>query len=269
MKINCKPENLLIAGLYTPPNYSDHAYALRHFSTAMEHLRERFSSFSLLAFTDFNRDFRKLQHTRNFENLGKLGFRVHMDNTVNSFTREQKVANRLSRSYLDYFLSCNLHVGQLSLGHRMGGSDHRLVVIEVSRTKPVVALNKSRINYKRLREGTSDVADCIRQMRTETPASILHSFTDLLETQKQRCPTFFSKPKSLVKTFDLVEAELSKEDPDNHKVEKMLRACIRTDFNTFLDHIQRLRMEGEMKEYYLKIGFLFKRQGRNPFINEL
>ena len=59
VKINCKPENLIVAVLYTTPGHSDHARTMRHFSTAMEHLKQRFSSFSMLAFTDFNRDFRK------------------------------------------------------------------------------------------------------------------------------------------------------------------------------------------------------------------
>jgi hypothetical protein len=269
VKINCKPENLIVAGLYTPPSHSDHARSLRNFSIALQHLKDRFSLFSLVVFTDFNRDFRKAHQSRSLETLTRAGLQVHIDHAENSYTREQKVSGELLQSYLDYFLTCNAHAGQLRLGRKMGGSDHRLVAIEISRTSPVIALRKSRINYKCIRQRSSGVADCILQMRCGTPATILRDLSHLLEAQQKGCPKFYSKPKSLVRTFDIVEAELAKEIPDKEKVEKMLRVCIRTDFNNFLDLIQRLRINGEMKEYYLKIGFLLKKQSHNPFINQL
>ena len=119
-----------------------------------------------------------------------------MDTTPNSYTREQELqVDSHSRPSTTYY------------------------AIEVSRTNPVLALKKSRINYKCLPEEVDNVAHNIRQMKSGTCASVLWDFR-FSSSSVTQMPEILHQTKEFVKTFDLVKAELAKDNLDNIRKRK-------------------------------------------------
>jgi len=269
IKINANPENLIVVALYAPPNYEEHRAVLSQFINMVEHLKQRYATFSLLVFTDFNKDLRLEINKKYLNTLKDLGLKVHIEDHPRAFTRAQKSGSSMTTSYLDYYFTLNAETRNFGISGRVSTSDHLLLSIEVLATQPVTIMKEQKINYKLLRKFAPYILDRIRNFDKSTSEDCLRSLNDLVIELRTRCPMQKHSPKSLFVEIEEVERELQKGKHDYSKINHLLLLSSRANYYKFLDLLEKLRLDGKSKEYYAKLAYLQRAECSYPFIEVL
>lgn len=269
VKLNARPDNLIVIALYIPPNYDEHKVIWTRFINVVTYLRQHYRTFSLLVYTDFNKDLRKSTSTKYTEALRKLGLTVHFSSDPSAYTRSEMKGAHLSTSYIDYFFSLNASTQNFRISHSVGLSDHRLLKIEVVATQPVTISTETKINYKKIRKGAPYIIDRIINFDNSTNENSLLSLTKLVTELRSQCPKQRITPKSLFMEIEEVEKEILKEKPNFDHINRLLVQSGRSNYYRFLDLLEKLRLEGNAKDYYAKLAYLQRSDCTYPFIEVL
>ena len=269
VKINANPENLIIVALYAPPNYAEHRAICTRFTNVITHLKERYATFSLLVFTDFNKDLRSSENQRYVQELGKLGLTIHLDENPTAHTRSQMNGSREVTSYLDYFFSLNVRTDKFSINKEVGSSDHKTLRIEVLATSPVTVSRELKINYKKIRQSAPYIIEQIMRYDNSTSENVRLSLDNLVIQLRNQCPMQRNSPKSLFVEIQEVEKEILAGRRDFDKINRLISKSSRTNYYRFLDLLEILRMSGKAKEYYAKLAYLQRSDCTYPFIEVL
>jgi len=127
---------VILMSVYLPPDSARKREAVAHLGRVVTFLRERYSSFSLLCFGDLNVDFVRNPASPNTIYLSKAldqcGLSLYSYLNGERFTRYHGDAG----SHLDYFFGVGVHIGEVSVKHSIGRSDHRIVTCEATRLLP-------------------------------------------------------------------------------------------------------------------------------------
>jgi len=150
---------VLLLCCYIPPDYTRRIEALSHLARIFDFLHQRYSTFSVLGFSDLNVDLLaggdSPSFRRTLRTLQHCGLVSHHSLSTGSQTRVQGS----KYAYLDYFLSKDVLVKDVEVKSRFGKSDHYLItcsaesIVPVRRRKNLIfsRVRATRILYQILR----------------------------------------------------------------------------------------------------------------------
>jgi len=242
------------ACFYVPPDVHRKAESLRHFGEFLSLLKQRYRSFNLIAFVDFNMDLRNFSGQRGA--LAKCIADIIQDYNLSVVYDTNAGFTRLgSESYLDFFLTHGVRLASCKVEPHFGLSDHLLIKGSFSGFFPV--LRKTLLRYSRnlaVKALTSILKEYEDGNKAFSHATAL--FSDLSIKLRSAAIRKAPKPISYFEAARIVDQELSKEHPNRKLIFRTLSTCKRDSYLNLMFYLTQLKKGNKLKEYFSVIGHL-------------
>ena len=255
---------MIILAVYFPPD-ERRWDTVSHLSRIVEFLKTRYSSFNLVGYCDLNADLKSPAMCSSAKRinraLSRIGIRVCMSSNA-TYTRLQGA----HRSYLDYFLTINVELSTVTVGAKVGSSDHLPITSSILSSAPILRSKRLIFSKRLAREALSYLRD--PAVSTKPP---LRLFNGLSTYSKSISLIYEPPPKSHFRTIDSVETEMGKSLPDWNKISKMILQCRQLEFLALLEGLNRLKLEGLPREFHRTVQRVLGMKGSSSFssVNEI
>jgi hypothetical protein len=263
---------LILLAVYFSPDHSRKLEMIAHLVRVLEYLRSRYKSFGLIAFGDLNTDFAKNSQPSDCKRMLRMvqacGLKIHRDLDPNAATRYQGNA----RSYLDYFLTTGVKLSKVSVGEKVGSSDHCIVSCQSISLAPVRRRRMRIFSKKKAAELMEDLFKP-KEDSGKDPELFKLGPIDFFREVSRRSQSHAiirePRPMNYFKAIHLVETELTQPSPDWKRIRKAISSCKRTEFLALLDDAKSYKDENHLKEFHRIVQNIMKMRKQNSSVHEL
>ena len=123
--VNTTEGKLILYCTYLPPG-EEHNMRIKELIDKLLLLKKRYKSLSLILFGDLNID-RKNIKEKLCNKIEQYGFNVIYKSEENIYTHEQKINNKISKSYLDYMITYGIEFGNFEVREKLVNTDHNAI----------------------------------------------------------------------------------------------------------------------------------------------
>ena len=122
---NTNNGNLIIYCTYIPPG-NEHDNRLNELIEKLLLLKRNYHSLSLILFGDLNIKRENIKSSLT-NKIVSYGFKVWYNNDNNIFTHEQKINNKIVKSYLDYIITYGIENANFNVLDKLVNTDHNAI----------------------------------------------------------------------------------------------------------------------------------------------
>lgn len=263
---------VLLLAVYFPPDYTRKLEMVTHMIRVLEYLRSRYKSFGLIVFGDLNTDFARGSETSDCKRMLRMvqscGLEIHRDPSPNSATRCQSS----TRSYLDYFLTTVAKLSLVTVGEKVGSSDHCIVSCQSTSLVPVKRRRLRIFSKKKAAELIEDLFEPNEETAKHKELLRLEPmdlFQEISRRSRSHSIIFEPKPMNYFKVIHLAENELIKPSPDWKRIKKAVCSCRKTEFLALLGEAKLLKDENHLKEFHRIVENVKKLRKQNSSVHEI
>ena len=120
--VNTTEGKLILYCTYLPPG-EGHNMRIKELIDKLLLLKRRYKSLSLILFGDLNID-RKNIKEKLCNKIEQYGFNAIYEPDENIYTHEQKINNKITKSYLDYIITYGIDLGNFEVREKLVNTDH-------------------------------------------------------------------------------------------------------------------------------------------------
>ena len=251
--VNTTKYKFIIYVTYLPPN-EEHNNKISELIEKLLLIQRRYNNLKLILFGDLNinKDETDIKIKSKIE---KYGFKIWYNK--NSYTRSQIVKIEQKKSYLDYFITYGINYGYFNIMDKLVLSDHKAISFEF--------FEDNNFKLDRIKEIIEPYA--IAQIKTDEISNKLKNafLNDITEVKIKRIINdnkYEFKPKNRKIKFktNKIKKIVSKikelqKIKDYETIKKIINKHINENWNIFLKELQKLRIQNNVKEYFLRLRF--------------
>ncbi len=231
-------------------------------------LNQRYEG-KLVCFGDFNlpRDKAKQKiEKRLSECKGKLWY----EEEELAFTRIQKSGEKINSSYLDYFLTKGVTGGCLEVTKPIGKSDHLTLQLTLSQDEiGTIQLRKDmRYNFSKCKKDSEKIkSDLLTALSSKSPVPNLRN---LIKQMRDKYKARLTKKKNIFQVNPKIKEYLSQETKQSwDRLTKIIGNSTNEEYHTFMAKFEDLKLNNNMKEYFLRLRFYSDLGKRTDLLKDL
>ena len=253
--INTTKGKLILYCAYLPPG-EGHNMRIKELIDKLLLLKRRYKSLSLILFGDLNID-RKNIKEKLCNKIVQYGFKVIYDPDENIYTHEQKINNKISKSYLDYIITYGIEFGNFEVRDKLVNTDHNAIEYDFfeDETRKLCRIKETIEPYIRVSKKSEEIKDkLIEVFKSDIPeVKLLRLIHDNKYTYKA-IKRKFNFRTNMIKNIVNNIKELQKKG-DFYTISKIIHKHRTENWELFLKELYDLRIKNNVKEYFLRLRF--------------
>ena len=252
---NTNNGNLIIYCTYIPPG-NEHDNRLNELIEKLLLLKRNYHSLSLILFGDLNIKRENIKSSLS-DKIEPYGFKVWYNEDNNIFTHEQKINDKIIKSYLDYIITYGIENANFNVIDKLVNTDHNAIELNfIENEKRKLNRIKQFIEpYLRVYNKSDEIKDkLIEVFKSEVPEvkllRLIHDNKFKYKVIKKK----FTFRTNLIKEISEQIKELQKKG-DFYLISKIIHRHRTEKWELFLKELQELRVKNNVKEYFLRLRF--------------
>ena len=253
--VNTNKGNLIIYCVYIPPG-EEHNKRTNELIEKLLLLKRNYKSLSLILFGDLNIKREKIQE-KIIDKLEPYGFKVWYKKGNDIYTHEQKIGNKIIKSYLDYMITYGIDNINFDIKDNLVYTDHKcleLIYLEDENRK-LNRIKEMIEPYIRVYKKSDEIKnELIEVFKSDIPEIKL---LRLIHDNKYKYKAIKKKFKfrtNLIKDIIKNVKELQKKG-DYYAINKIIKRHRVEKWELFLKELYELRVANNVKEYFLRLKF--------------
>ena len=253
--VNTTEGKLILYCTYLPPG-EGHNMRIKELIDKLLLLKRRYKSLSLILFGDLNID-RKNIKEKLCNKIEQYGFNVIYEPDENIYTHEQKINNKISKSYLDYIITYGIEFGNFEVREKLVNTDHNALEYAFfeDETKTLCRIKETIEPFIRVRKKSEEIKDkLIEVFKSDVPEiKLLRLIHDNKYTYKAIKRKFQFRTNMIKDIVNNIK-ELQKKG-DFYTISKIIHKHRTENWELFLKELYDLKVKNNVKEYFLRLRF--------------
>ena len=253
--VNTNNGNLIIYCTYIPPG-EEHNKRTNELIEKLLLLKRNYKSLSLILFGDLNIKREKIKE-KIIDKIEPFGFKVWYNKEENIYTHEQKIGNKIIKSYLDYMITYGIDNISFDIKDNLVYTDHKcleLIYLEDENRK-LNRIKETIEPYIRVYKKSDEIKnELIEVFKSEVPEikllRLIHDNKFKYKVIKKK----FTFRTNLIKEISKQIKELQKKG-DYYAINKIIKRHRTEKWELFLKELYELRVANNVKEYFLRLKF--------------